>query len=69
MVGTVIRVIENRGFAFVHPDGEPNDLFLHYKAADRSLIFDRSLEGTRLEFDVRAEKDGRLRAVNARRAS
>jgi cold shock CspA family protein len=68
MQGVVVRVFEHRGFCFIHVPGNPNDIFLHFRQADRSLAFDGTLQGKRLEFDV-VEKDGKERAVNARFAS
>lgn len=66
LVGRVLRIKHDRGFAFVSVEGTPQEYFLHCSGWGDSLPFTELLEGTRVEFVPTSTVKG-LRAVAARR--
>lgn len=64
-VGTVTRVVLNRGFGFIHCADLGSDVFVHAEALDDSLEFDEQLQERRVAFDVTQAAKG-LRATNVR---
>jgi CspA family cold shock protein len=66
MATGVLKVFKSdRGFGFIKPDGERQDVFVHASAAERAGI--QLKEGMRLGFDVEADrKTGKPKASNLR---
>ncbi len=65
--GQIKRLERDRGFGFIRPTGEAEDVFFHSTGL-QGLIFDNLNEGQNVEFDMGAdERDARKRrAVNVR---
>jgi CspA family cold shock protein len=64
--GQIKRLVKDRGFGFIRPDGESEDIFFHISAAEG--IFDSLNEGQTVEFDKQPDPrdSSRSRAVNVR---
>ena len=67
--GEIKRLERSRGFGFIRPAGESEDVFFHSSAL-QGLVFDALNEGQTVEFDKQPdERDPRRnRAVNVRPA-
>ncbi len=65
--GTIKRLARDRGFGFIRPDGESQDIFFHTSAVQGGG-FDSLNEGQQVEFDKgQDERDpSRSRALNVR---
>jgi CspA family cold shock protein len=65
--GQIKRLVRDRGFGFIRPDGESEDIFFHSSALQGG-VFDQLNEGQNVEFDKEADpRDARRsRAVNVR---
>lgn len=65
--GEIKRLERSRGFGFIRPDGESDDVFFHTSAL-QGVMFDSLNEGQRVEFDKQPdERDPRRsRAMNVR---
>ncbi len=50
MIGTVKRVVRDKGFAFVRADSEAIDRFAHMSALRGGATFEQVTEGARVEF-------------------
>ena len=68
--GQIKRLAKDRGFGFIRPDGESEDIFFHTTAVQGGM-FDNLNEGQMVEFDKGADdRDPRKsRALNVRLAS
>jgi CspA family cold shock protein len=67
--GKLVRIVRERGGAFIAVEGGGADVFVHY-AALAPGVFDTLKEGQALEFDVEPDPQGREpRAVNVRLAA
>jgi len=68
--GQIKRLARDRGFGFIRPDGETEDVFFHTSAVQGG-IFDSLEEGQMVQFEKGAdERDPRkTRALNVRIAS
>jgi len=66
--GQIKRLVRDRGFGFIRPDGESEDIFFHSSAMQGGAVFDDLNEGQNVEFDKEADpRDSRRsRAVNIR---
>ena len=63
--GPIIRIIRDRGFAFVRAENGA-EVFMHHSALPRG-VFDTLQEGQEVEFDIEDDPRGRgERAVNVR---
>jgi CspA family cold shock protein len=64
--GQIKRLVRDRGFGFIRPEGESQDIFFH-SSATRGL-FDSLNEGQNVEFDKENDPrdPNRSRAVNIR---
>jgi CspA family cold shock protein len=56
--GTVKFFNQAKGYGFISPDGGGKDVFVHITAVQRAGIPDLS-EGTKVSFEVQADKRGR----------
>jgi CspA family cold shock protein len=67
--GQIKRLVRDRGFGFIQPTGESEDIFFHSSAT--AGMFDSLSEGQTVEFDKEADpRDSRkTRAANVRVAS
>ncbi len=65
-VGTVKKVVSDRGFGFIEAE-DGQDYFFHLSALDRPLRFEDLLGGERVAFETEASQRG-PRAVNIRPA-
>jgi len=62
--GTVVRIIRDRGFGFIRPEPEGEDIFFHASAVADGR-FDALEEGVRVEFEQVRDARGRgMRAEN-----
>jgi CspA family cold shock protein len=68
--GTIKRLVRDRGFGFIQPTGESEDIFFH-SSAIAAGTFDSLNEGQQVEFDKEADpRDSRRsRAANVRLVS
>ena len=65
--GQIKRLVRDRGFGFIQPAGESEDIFFHTSALAPG-VFDTLNEGQTVEFDKEADpRDSRKsRAANVR---
>ena len=65
--GTIKRLVRDRGFGFIQPTGESEDIFFHNSALAPGA-FDQLNEGQTVEFDKEPDpRDSRRsRAANVR---
>ncbi|HYM16530.1 MAG TPA: cold shock domain-containing protein [Dehalococcoidia bacterium] len=65
--GQIQRLVRDRGFGFIRPEGASDDIFFHTSAL-QGVIFDQLNEGQTVEFDREADPRDpkRSRAVNIR---
>jgi len=65
--GTVKWFSEEKGYGFISPDDEGEEVFVHYTAIEGSGF--RSLEESeRVSYDLTQGKEGRTRAAQVRKA-
>jgi len=66
--GQIKRLVRDRGFGFIRPEGASEDIFFHSSAMQGGVVFDDLNEGQNVEFDKEADpRDSRRsRAVNIR---
>ena len=65
--GPIVRIIRDRGFAFVRAENGA-EVFMHHSTLPRG-VFDTLQEGQEVEFDIENDARGRgERAVNVRLA-
>lgn len=50
-VGTIKRLVRERGFGFIQPDGTTEEVFFHSSSVD-SPTFDELNEGQKVEFEI-----------------
>ncbi len=65
--GQIQRMTRDRGFGFIRPDGESEDLFFHSSAVQAG-VFDSLNEGQKVDFDKGADDRNprKMRALNVR---
>lgn len=70
VVGTIKRVIRDRGFGFIQPENATEEVFFHSSAVE-SPTFDELNEGQRVEFEVEPDprQPSRSRAAHVRLVS
>jgi len=66
MTGKIVRLVRDRGFGFVKPDGAEKDVFFHAKEL-QGIIFEELKEGDTLSFEVADSQKGEA-AVKISRA-
>jgi cold shock CspA family protein len=69
MRGTIIRLIPNRGYAFVRGNEDNISRFAHARSFTDPLAFDRAREGQAVEYDPIIDtsifaRSGGARAIN-----
>jgi len=69
-VGTIKRVIRDRGFGFILPEGTTEEVFFHSSAVE-SPTFDELNEGQQVEFETEPDprQPRRSRAVHVRQVA
>lgn len=67
--GTIKTIRDDRGFGFITPEGESNDVFFHSSSVE-GLTFEELREGQRVEFVAGTDprNPGRTRAEHVRLA-
>ena len=65
--GQIKRLAQDRGFGFIRPEGESEDLFFHTSAVQGG-IFDSLYEGQMVEFEKGQDErnPSKSRALNVR---
>ncbi len=66
-VGTVKWFNAQKGYGFIQPDDGSKDVFVHVSAVERAGM-DGLAEGQKLNFELERGQQGRVSAVNLRRA-
>ena len=66
MTGKIVRLVRDRGFGFVKPDGAEKDVFFHAKEL-QGIIFEELKEGDTLNFEIDDSPKGQA-AVQISRA-
>ena len=66
-VGTIKRLIRDRGFGFIQPDGTAEEVFFHSSSVE-NLTFDELNEGQQVEFETEPDprQPQRSRAIHVR---
>jgi len=65
MTGTITRIIEDKGYAFLR-DTEGGNRFVHRRNLCQGLEFEALEEGLNVEFDPIGDGPNNLRAINVR---
>ncbi len=67
--GTIARLVRDRGFGFIQPDGGAADVFFHSSAVEQPT-FDELNEGQQVEFETEPDsrQPDRSRATHVRLA-
>ncbi len=67
--GQIKRLVRDRGFGFIRPEGASEDIFFHSSSLQGG-IFDQLNEGQNVEFDTENDPRDpkRNRAINVRAA-
>jgi CspA family cold shock protein len=64
-VGTIKRLVRDRGFGFIQPDGATEEVFFHSSSLE-NLTFDELNEGQQVEFETEPDprQPRRSRAIH-----
>ena len=67
--GTITRIVRDRGFGFIQPDGATEEVFFHSSAVEQPT-FDELNEGQKVEFESEPDprQPQRSRAAHVRLA-
>ena len=60
--GTVKWFNSQKGFGFIQPEGEGNDVFVHINAVEQGLS--QLSENQRVSFETETGRNGKVAAVN-----
>lgn len=63
--GTIKRLVSDRGFGFIQPEGGSADIFFHHSEF-QGADFASLREGQELEFEIGKGRDGRDQAVKVK---
>ena len=68
--GKITRIVRDRGFGFIQPEGAGQEVFFHSSSV-QDAAFDSLNEGEDVEFEQEADprQPNRSRAANVRRSS
>jgi CspA family cold shock protein len=68
--GKITRIVRDRGFGFIQPEGASQEIFFH-RSAVQDASFDDLVEGGTVEFDSEPDpkQPQRSRAANVRPAA
>lgn len=68
--GTITRLVRDRGFGFIQPEGGSEDVFFHSSVVEQPT-FDELNEGQKVEFDTEPDprQPQRSRAARVRLAA
>ena len=68
--GIIRRLVRERGFGFIQPEGATEEVFFHRSAVEKPT-FDELDEGQQVEFDTEPDprQPRRSRAVNVRQSA
>ena len=66
-IGTVKWFNGQKGYGFIQPDDGSKDVFVHISAVERSGMGSLN-EGQKVSFDLEKGQQGKLSAVNLKRA-
>ena len=61
--GTVKWFNTQKGYGFINPDEEGNDVFVHITAIQNSGLNELN-EGQRVSYELEEQRNGRMAAVN-----
>ena len=62
--GKIAFYNHNRGFGFIAPDRGGKDVFVHVRTLEQAGIDESTIaEGDRLEYEIIADRDGKLQAT------
>ena len=61
--GTVKWFNTQKGYGFINPDEEGNDVFVHITAVQNSGLNELN-EGQRVSYELAEQRNGRMAAVN-----
>jgi cold shock CspA family protein len=66
-VGVITRMVRDRGFGFIRPEGDTEEVFFHRSAVEQPT-FDELNEGQQVEFETEPDprQPRRSRAVRVR---
>jgi len=66
-VGTIKRLVRDRGFGFIQPDGTAEEVFFHSSSVENPT-FDELNEGQQVEFETEPDprQPQRSRAIHVR---
>ncbi len=65
--GKIIKWNAHKGYGFIRVPQQPDDVFVHISAFPRGSTKPRI--GEQISFEIRKDRDGRMRAENVQRAS
>jgi len=66
MTGLIKKLVRDKGYGFIRPDGARNDIFFHCSALPENGDFDELDEGQQVTFDEGTGNNDRPRAINVR---
>lgn len=68
--GKITRLVRDRGFGFIQPDGESQDVFFHSSVVEEAS-FDELQEGQQVEFESESDprQPDRSRAAHVKLVS
>jgi CspA family cold shock protein len=58
MFGTIKKVIKDKGFGFITPDDDTDEVFFHRSRLSPKVYFEDLREGDQVQFDVRPGDKG-----------
>lgn len=51
MTGSIVKIVDDRGFGFIKPDEGEKELFFHARSLEEG-VFDELKEGDKVTFDI-----------------
>jgi len=51
MTGSIVKIVDDRGFGFIKPDEGEKELFFHARSLDEG-VFDELKEGDKVTFQI-----------------